>query len=63
MFGERGGRGDAQQPAPVGGLGDLDRGLLLEAQDFDRAAGKAQRRLAPSPSEPPPNRPEVEPVS
>lgn len=42
MFGEGAGGGDAQQPTPVGGLGDLDRGLLLQAQDFDRAADQPQ---------------------
>jgi hypothetical protein len=42
MFGERAGRCDAQQPPAVRGLGDLDRGLPLEAEDLDGPAGEPQ---------------------
>ena len=42
MLGERARRRDAQQAPPVRGLGHLDRGLLLQAEDLDGAAGQAQ---------------------
>jgi hypothetical protein len=40
VFGERARRGDAEQPAPVGGLGHLDCGLSLQTEDFDCPAGQ-----------------------
>lgn len=42
VFGEGAGRRDAQQPTAVRSFGDLDGGLLLQAQDLDGTAGQPQ---------------------
>ncbi len=42
VLGEGAGRRDPQQPPAVRGLGDLDRGLLLQAEDLDGPAGQPQ---------------------